>query len=263
MSAYQDELIALRNFRDGKIPYSRDTFRQAKKSTLQEKPTEIASSSKRRNSIRPIDRAALALVVAPDISSRGDKDSVVDAISDSSVCVAQAEESSPLPPVVSTCSAVFQAVLDQDNECDSIDNDTINNTSNSTLSSSSNDENKRTYIYNKSTPNIGISSTVEHDRLAATVRVLMETLQEQTLLRGALAQCQERSRDSNDGHDPINEKAGEVQTRLRGALLELERTVQKVTDWLTDTSLALPASLCLSCSCPVGGREGGAAAGAE
>ncbi len=53
MSDYQEELTALRKFRDGRVPFSSDSFRKVK-SSHPELPKETIMASRRRNSIRPL-----------------------------------------------------------------------------------------------------------------------------------------------------------------------------------------------------------------
>eukprot|EP00602_Paraphysomonas_sp_CaronLab_P004275 CAMPEP_0185027646 /NCGR_PEP_ID=MMETSP1103-20130426/12896_1 /TAXON_ID=36769 /ORGANISM="Paraphysomonas bandaiensis, Strain Caron Lab Isolate" /LENGTH=1135 /DNA_ID=CAMNT_0027561745 /DNA_START=154 /DNA_END=3561 /DNA_ORIENTATION=+ len=70
-----------------------------------------------------------------------------------------------------------------------------------------------------STPkHVSIMSTVEHNRFESVVRILMETLQEQGALRALMEHT----------HDSPSSKPGDIESRLQGTLVELEKTVHKL-----------------------------------
>ena len=173
MSGYEAELTALRQYRDGKTPFSRDSFRQVKKSNLPERPKEVLTASKRRNSIRP---AGLM----------GDEGKTT-------------------------------AVMSEHSHLDEED------TPRTTFSQSP----QESSLSSGHTP---VSSLAYHDRLTATAQILMETLLEQGALRAQLEDAQKQTRPQTEKEllHENKEKGGEAQIRLRSALLELEKTVQKV-----------------------------------
>lgn len=210
MSGYEAELTALRQYRDGKTPFSSDSFRQAKKSNLPERPKEVLTASKRRNSIRPAGleggggEGKTTTVKSEPISldnknnnNEDDNDSRAALLWQSVSQQAPVSMSSPSPSLSTSASA--------------------------------------------SVSSPPVSSLQYHDRLTATAQILMETLLEQGALRAQLLDAQtqsqsqretdrDRDRDKQRGTpgEEKKEKEGEVHIRLRGTLLELEKTVQKV-----------------------------------
>jgi hypothetical protein len=64
----------------------------------------------------------------------------------------------------------------------------------------------------------------EHNRHAATVRILLETLEEQGVLRALL----DHTRDSQGVERQAQTYSVDMNLRYQGALTELEKTVQKV-----------------------------------
>jgi hypothetical protein len=261
MSGYQEELTALRQYRDGKVPFSSATFRQAKMSNLAERPKELLSSSKRRNSIRPIDRAAVPF--APLIDSNAEEEEEEK----------EKEENNSRP---GSSSAVFSSI-DEDSFPATVPASPAGNTDTDTGDSNSRgdtgDNNIRGEGGDRVVPavsvpvfvppavpvsvSVPVSSAEQHDRLAATVRVLMDTLEEQGALRVQLedsliaqsltqrgrerhTQTQRHRERDIDTHTETQEQIQahahareggeeEVQIRLRGTLLELEKTVQQVS----------------------------------
>ena len=198
-SVFQQELSALRKFRDGGTRFSSDTVRLVKSSLPPSIPQATVSSSKRRHSIRP----AVENQTPSWESSRGDS-------SPSEELATKGKEIEPKdeshlrdnPPEEQGERSTSQTISHVENE--------------SGGARPSTESSRKVSPY-------PITSMEQHDRLTATVGILMDTLTEQGGLRALLEQA------LDPGEVPPSYSADDANIRLRGTLLELEKTVQKVS----------------------------------
>ena len=262
MSDYEEELSALRRMRDGQTPLTREAFRRVRQQhsaththththtdTHTDADTGAATATrtysdtstvrvvmpatKRRHSIRPLTALEASERVSDAVVERQENIDITDTTNTTdTTSLDTPSDRDHLSENESENERVSECVSDRESDpTPSQDQDQVlqtspSHTSASTCTSTSASANVNVRVSKceseEAVPHISL--TAQHDRLTATVLVLLETLQEQGALRALL----EHTGSVTTVDSEVGDSEG-MQQRLTGTLLELEKTVNKVS----------------------------------
>jgi hypothetical protein len=258
MSDYEEELSALRRMRDGQTPLTREAFRRVRQQhsaththththtdTHTDADTGAATATatrthsdtstvrvvmpatKRRHSIRPLTALEASERVSDAVVERQENIDITDTTGTTGTTSLDTPSDRDH---LSENERVSECVSDRESDptpSQDQDQDQVLQTSpshTSTSASASANVNVRVSKCESEEVVPRISLTAQHDRLTATVLVLLETLQEQGALRALL----EHTGSVTTVDSEVGDSEG-MQQRLTGTLLELEKTVNKVS----------------------------------